>query len=82
MNEMCTIELNLDRNFASSSSYHVDYLQRTIENNLSHAQTGQKTQRWALVGLAPNMEEALDQVHELRILLCKKHNRIPIDECD
>jgi hypothetical protein len=74
-----TIELNLDDDFANSRAYHVNELKRTIHANISHAETKQKTNRWALVGLAWSLEEALEKSYELRHLLCKKHGREPID---
>jgi hypothetical protein len=75
--ELWTIELNLDRDFASASSYHIAALSRTISSNIQHAEERRKTHRWALVGLAHNAEEAGNQAHELRMLLCKKHGKEP-----
>lgn len=77
--KICTIELNLDDDFANSCAYHVDYLDQTIRNNISHAETNQKTNRWVLVGLALSIYEAQEKAYTLRILLCKKHGRDPID---
>ena len=77
--EVCTIELNLDDDFSSSCSYHVDYLSQTIKRNVQHAETKQKTNRWVLVGLAYGLSEAMEKAQDLRVLLCKKHNRQPKD---
>lgn len=77
--EIWTIELNLDDDFSSSCAYHIDSLIRTITHNIQHAETGKKTDRWVLIGLAYGSEEALEKVHEIRMLLCKKHNKVPED---
>ena len=74
-----TIELNLDDDFASSCAYHVDDLKRTIHRNISHAETEQKTNRWVLVGLATGLDEALEKSFRLRQILCEKHQREMID---
>lgn len=69
-NEIFTIELNLDGDGASSCAYHVDYLKRTIKRNIEHAERKQATNRWVLVGLARDINEAQDEVKRLKTLLC------------
>lgn len=72
-----TIELNLDDDYASECAYHVDDQRTTFLRNIRHAVREEKTNRWAVVGLASSFEEALEKCHQLRMLLCKIHNRKP-----
>jgi len=72
---MWTIELNLDDDFASSCAYHIDEYMNTVRNNLEHASSGEKTQRWVLVGLAYTLEEASDKCKKIREMMCRIHNR-------
>ena len=76
-NEIHTIELNLDDDFASSCAYHVDDLKTTIRRNIEHAETYQQTQRWVLVGMGTSREEALRKCEKLQILLCKRNDKTP-----
>lgn len=84
MNDIYTIELNLDDDFSSSCAYHVDDQSSTIRRNIEHAETGQETDRWVLVGLANSLNEALDKAEKLQRLLCHRNNRtfkdLPFDD--
>lgn len=75
--DVYTIELNLDDDFSRSTAYHVDSQKNTFLRNIRHAETGKKTNRWVLVGLANSHPEALDKTWELQKLLCERNNRKP-----
>ena len=77
--EICTIELNLDDDFASSCAYHVDYLKQTIKRNIQDAENEHKTERWVLVGMGYSLEEALDKCEKLQRMLCEKHKLKPLN---
>jgi len=85
MNEIWTIELNLDADYADACAYHIDALMTTIRQNISHAEEGKKS-GWVLVGLAKSSKEANEKCKELRILLCKKngkeHKNLPFAEIE
>ncbi len=74
-NELCTIEINLDDDFANACAYHVDYATQTIGRNLVAVQMNYKFNRWVLIGLANSMEEGCDKAEMVRQELCKKYNR-------
>jgi hypothetical protein len=81
--DMWVIELNLDADFASSASWHVDQLRRVIDTNLEIAHTNQETNRWAIVGLSSNdMHEAIQMAEMLRANLCAIHGKTPINIID
>lgn len=77
-NEIWTIELNLDDDFASSCAYHIDEVMNTMLRNINHAETAQKAGRWVLVGLAHSIEEAHEKSKKLQLLLCERNNRKPL----
>jgi hypothetical protein len=73
--EIYTIELNLDDDFASSCSYHVDDYDRTCKRNIEHALDGRKTQRWVLVGIAHSLKEANEKSNQIQEAFCKNSGR-------
>ncbi len=75
--KICTIELNLDDDFANSTSYHVDYLSETIKRNLLANEEKIKGDRWVLVGLANSLTEGIEKSKEIQLLLCKRNNKNP-----
>ncbi len=76
-NKIVTIEINLDDDYANACSYHVDYLEKTSSRNLRTACEKQKTNRWALVGLAYSISEGCEKAKRIRETLCEMHGKIP-----
>lgn len=75
-NEIFTIEINLADNFANACAYHVDSFKNTSITNLRAAcEKNCSTDKWALVGLARSLSEAIDKAEVLRQTLCKRHSR-------
>jgi hypothetical protein len=78
--DICTIEINLNEDFANSCAYHIDYLNQTILRNIAAAER-EKTEHpkdaWVLVGLAHTLSEANDKCAELQKLLCQRNNKKP-----
>jgi len=77
MNEIFTIELNLDDDFSKSTAYHVDDFESTMRRNIQHAEQDEETSRWVLIGLAPSLSQACDECEQLRLWLCRRNNREP-----
>ena len=77
-----TIEINLDDDFANACAYHIDSFKNTSAMNLRHAVEMVKGDRWVTVGLAYSLSEASEKAHKLRAELCRRHKRTPygIDE--
>jgi predicted transcriptional regulator len=74
-NRICTIEINLNDNFANACAYHVDYLEQTVKRNLLAASESHEMNNWALIGLANSLDEACSECEKLRQLLCKVHGK-------
>lgn len=79
MDKLWCIELNLDEDYAKSTSYHIDEVKHRINENISHAEREQKTDRWVFVGLAYSIEEANDKAKKLRNILCERNHRKEIN---
>jgi hypothetical protein len=75
--EIFTIEINLDDDFANACAYHVDDFLTTSARNIRHACYKTETDRWAVIGLAHSLSEALDKCQKIREMLCKMHDRTP-----
>ena len=70
MDDVWTIEVNLDDDPLSSCSWHLDYLRLTIKNNVRRSIHNEKPDRWVLVGIRPTFEDASHYADELRQLIC------------
>jgi len=78
MNQIWTIELNLDDNPLSSFAWHIDEYKRTVLRNIRHSIVNQKSERWVLVGLATTIDEAHEKTDNLRKLIkLKKEEKDP-----
>ena len=75
--EIWTVELNLDDDFAYACAYHVDREKSTFLRNINHAVKGTETNRWAIVALAYSCDEAHEKAERLRMTLCHQYDRRP-----
>jgi len=73
--DIWTIEINLDEDYAYACAYHIDLLTNVSALNLREACEKKKTSRWAIVGIATTIESANEQCKLIREELCKMHNR-------
>src|SRR5512135_1656637 len=77
MKSLYTIELNLDDDYANNCAYHVDNFIKTITRNIQHAETGQATNRWVIIGLEKSFEEAIERSKEIQKMLCIRNDKKP-----
>lgn len=75
--EIFTIEMNLDDDFANACAYHVDDFLTTSARNIRHCCEKVQTERWALIGLASSLNEAQEKCQKIRLKLCDMHNVKP-----
>lgn len=75
---MWIIELNLDKPFEESTSWHIDDEKSTIESNLTEIQRrieGKKNNHWVAVGFAADIKSANEKFRKLRTMLCEIYRR-------
>lgn len=86
MNDLWTIEVNLDDDFASSCAWHIDTLDTRLKDNFVNLlcsidgikqHNGIKQDNWVLIHIANSYNDAHDYVDSVRNLLCEKYNKKP-----
>lgn len=57
--ELFTVEVNLDADPMLVTSWHTDYVLKTIRDNIFTLIEKRKTDRWVLIGIVSSQEDAL-----------------------
>lgn len=81
MENLWCVELNLDADPMSNTSWHVDNLKKTLFQNLELAIKGPKgVNRWVIVALANSYNEAHDQCDIMQRVISKRRYELGIDK--